>query len=293
MKILLPVFVIVSFFVSVFISGCTQTSSESGAYTLKGVVLDTTVTPSSVIQGALVTMMQSGNLYSTATDSTGVFKFENLSSGDYDLSISKYNYYKYNKIVTVSSDSVTNLRVSLVPKSIYVFNNIVLDEYLSSASYSAANFLTGQRVQDLLTNKDVQLRDTVVGPDTLIYLRSAFLDNINVGKATYFSNSLATQYTKAQFDTLSKFPTIDYALNPYRDFPNTEGMDKFFNNGVKHSICAFYLIGRWQGAAYPRTFGLLYVDSVWYDASQSIRKILVDIKINTNAANEFNPNPSK
>jgi len=293
MKILLPVFIIVSFFASVFFTGCSTTSSDSGIVSLRGFVMDTTVSPNIRIQGAFVSMVQSGNTYTTTSDSTGSFVFENISSGDCDLSVSKYNYYKYNKTVTVTSDSVTLITVSLIPKSVYVFNNIILDEYFSSASYSAANFLTGLRVQDMLTDKDIQIRDTIFGVDTLIYLRSALLDNIYTGKTTYFSNSLVQTYSKAQFDTLSKFPTVDNTLNPYRDFPNQERMDKFFTYGVKGNVCAFYLLGRWLGDPTPRTYGLLYVDSVWYDASRNMRRMLVDIKINTKAANVFNPNPTK
>ena len=293
MKILLPVFFIVSFFTSVFLTGCSTTSSDYGIVSLRGIVMDTTVSPNIRIQGAYVSMVQSGNTYTTTSDSTGTFVFENISSDDCELTISKYNYYKYNKTVTLSSDSVTLITVSLIPKSVYVFNNIILDEYFSSASYSAANFLTGLRVQDMLTDKDVQIRDTVLGTDTLIYLRSAILDNINTGKTTYFSNSLTQAYSKAQFDALSKFPTSDNILNPDRDFPNHEGMDKFFNYGVKGNVCAFFLLGRWLGNPTPRTYGLLYVDSVWYDASQKMRKMLVDIKINTKAVNDFNPNPTK
>ncbi|MBI5402273.1 MAG: carboxypeptidase regulatory-like domain-containing protein [Ignavibacteriae bacterium] len=293
MKILLPVFIVFSLISSLMISGCSMTSSDTGTVTLKGVVMDTTVVPNTRIQGAVVLIVYSGTSYTTTTDSVGSFTFENISAGDWDVSVSKYNYYKYNKTITVSSDSVSIITISLLPKSVYVFNNIILDEYFSAASYSAANFLTGMRVQDLITDKDIQIRDSIVGPDTLIYLRSAFLDEINTGKATYFSNTLLPGYTKAYFDTLSKFPTIDNQLNPYRDFPNQNGIDYLLTLGSHKRICAFYLAGRWLGDPAPRTFGLMFIDSVWYDAASKIRKVLVDIKINTNAANEFNPNPSK
>jgi len=180
-----------------------------------------------------------------------------------------------------------------MPKSVYVFNNIVLEEYFSSASSSAVNLLTGLRVQETSNDKDAQIRDTIVGPDTLIYLRSAALDMINIGNPTYFSNSILRPYTKSEFDTLSKFPTIDNTLNPYRDFPFQEGMDRFFNLGRHQNVCAFYLIGRWPGSSSPRTYGLLYVDSVWFDNVAGVRKMLIDIKINTKSMNEFNPNPTK
>jgi len=270
-----------------------MTSSGEGSVSLWGTVLDTTVFPNTKIQGAYVTLTQSGTTLTTTTDSTGTFSFTEITAGDCEVSISKYNYYKFTKTYTVTSDSITVVTIPLVPKSVYVFNNIVLDEYLSSASYSAANFLTGQRVQDLQTDKDVQIRDSLVGTETLVYLRSAAMDGVNTGEETYFSNSLAQTYSKAEFDTLSKFPTIDNTLNPYRDFPFQEGMDKFFNYGVQRNVCAFYLLGRWLGDPAPRTYGLLYVDSVWYDGTQKIRKMLVHIKINTKALNEFNPNPTK
>lgn len=288
MKIFIPVLFIISISISFLTTGCYTTDSSSGNATLYGIVRDTTVIGYPKIIGATALLEQTGE--TAVSDTAGIFTFTNLSVGTYTILVTKPGYYRYTaNVEIVSEDTAKWIGVPLIYRNIYTFNNIILDEYLSTDSYSAANFLTGQRVQDNTSDKDVIFRDTLVGTETLFYIRSANMDVIVPGNETWFSRTLEQTFTKAQFDTLTKFPTADGTLSE-SDFPYHEGMDKFFNLGIQQNICAFYLKGRYQGSAY-RIYGLLYIDSVWYESN--IRKILVHIKINKMADNNFNPNSTK
>jgi hypothetical protein len=294
MKILIPVLFIISVLISLLTSGCNPSSSETGLLTLRGTVSDTNI-PGSKISGATALLEQTGQ--SAISDSSGVFTFTNLSVTTYTIVVTKPGYYRYSTNIEITSDDTLKLiKVPLIFRNIFVFNNIVMDEYFSDASYSSANFLTGQAVQDNSTDKDVLFRDTLIGTDTRLYLRSASMDVINTGRATWFTNMLGQPglpqpFTKEQFDTLTKYPSADGKLYE-SDFPYHEGIDNFLNLGGQHYICAFYLKGRYSGSGYP-TYGLLYIDSVWFDAGQNMRRILVDIKINKNGDNIFNPNYTK
>jgi hypothetical protein len=289
MKIFIPVLFIISVLISLLTSGCNPSSSDNGIITLKGIVSDTNI-PGSKISGATALLEQTGQ--SAISDSSGIFTFTNLSVSTYTILVTKPGYIRYTTNIEISSgDTLRWVNIPLIFGNIFVFNNIVMDEYFSGASYSAGNFLTGQAVQDNSIDKDVLFRDTLNGTDTQLYIRSGNMDLINTGYETWFSDILGNTFTKEQFDTLNKYPTADYTLNE-SDFPHHEGIDRYLALGGHHRICAFYLRGRKPGNVYP-TFGLLYIDSVWFDAAQNMRRILVDIKINKFGKNIFNPNITK
>jgi hypothetical protein len=289
MKIFIPFLFIISVLISFVTTGCSPTSSDSGTITLYGIVTDSTASDSKRISGATALLEQTGE--TTLSDSTGIFKFTELSSGTYTVLVTKPGYYRYTTSIEIASeDTIKWVTVPLIFRNIYTFDNIIMNEYLSGDSYSAANFFTGQRVQDNTTDKDIIFRDTLVGADTIFYIASANMDLINTGYETWFTNMLETTYSKTEFDTMTRFPTADWTLNE-SDFTHHEGIDRYLSLGDQNLICAFYLKGRYVGSTY-RIYGLMYIDSVWYDAS-NIRKILVDIKINKMGVNNFNPSSLK
>lgn len=279
MKFFLPVFFIVSMLFSILTSGCNPSSSDNGTATLKGTVLDTN-SPPRPIAGAKISLKQTND--SIRTDTAGNFTFRNLAGGVYAVEVSKPGYFTYSTTVEVIADTTTLMTIPLSFKNIYAFNNIVLD------LNNAADFRNGNSVPDNSPDKDVQFRDVVVGTDTLIYLRGGNQDLL--GHETWFSNKYIQNYTQFEFDTLSAYRTEDGYINLGRDFPNHNGLDSNINvSNYKHSIWFFYLVGRWPGAGVPRIYGTMYLDSAWYDAGLNLRRIRVDIKINTNEINSFNP----
>lgn len=286
MKIFFPVLFIMSIFISLLITGCNPSSSDNGTATLKGIVFDTTKPSLPRISGATVFLEQTNQ--TTLSDSNGLFMFTNLTSGVYSVYVSKSGFNKYSTTVLVEPDTVTWMSVPLINKNIYVFNGITMDEYFFSGSNSAADLLNGRTVSDDSPDKDIQLRDTIVGTSTLIWLKSADLP-----KGTYFSNTFPQTYTKSQFDTLSKYYTEDGYINPYRDFPNVNGMDRFLDyQNYQHNVCAFYLAGRYNGSI-PRVYGLMFIDSLWYDTGMNAIRVRIDIKINASENNDFNLSPKK
>ncbi|MCX6165725.1 MAG: carboxypeptidase regulatory-like domain-containing protein [Ignavibacteriae bacterium] len=280
MKFFLPVIFIVFILFSFLTTGCNPSSSDSGTATLKGIVVDTSIPSRPRIPYAKIFLEQTND--TTRSDSTGIFTFSNLTGGVYAVYISKPGYSNYSTTVEVIADTTTWLTTPLLFKNIYAFNNIVMD------LNNAADFRNGYSVPDNSTDKDIQFRDVVVGPDTLIYLRGGNQDLL--GHETWFSNKYIQNYTQFQFDTLSAYRTEDGYINLGRDFPNHNGLDSNINvSNYKHSVWFFYLVGRWPGPGISRIYGTMYLDSAWYDAGLNLRRIRVDIKINTNEINSFNP----
>jgi len=291
MKFILPVLFIISISISVLMNGCNSTSSsDGGTAILFGQVYDTTQTTLILISGATV-VLNEANL-TTFTNDSGIFRFDNLGSGEYTCTVSKSGYVPYTSKVVVEPDDTTTVYISMIFKNIFVYKSLILDRY------NAANLLSGLVVDDNNSrNKDIQIRDSVVGADTLIFIRSAGLDSIYGGPggySTYFSYNFAGTYTNIEFDSLAKYNTPDGFINPYRDFPVQFGVDGLINQNNTNSktVRAFYLAGRYNSIA-PRVYGLLFIDSAWYDASLGLRRIRVNAKINVKEQNMFNPNLKK
>jgi hypothetical protein len=283
-----------SIFISLFYSGCSTTSSEGSTASLKGIVFDTTNPSLPKIPGATIYLEQTNA--TTTSDTAGFFIFTSLTSGLYNVDVTKPGYNKLSTTVYVIADTVTWITAPMTFKNVYIFNGIVMDEYFSNTSSSAADFLNGRTVADNTTEKDIQIRDTIVGTDTLLWLRAANLDSPPFqGYSVFFSNVFGQTYTKAQFDTLSKYNTQDGNIYPYRDFPNVNGIDRFIDyHNYQNNVYAFSLEGRYlNNNTIPRVYGLMFIDSVWYDYGMNARRIRVDIKINTGQQNYFNFNKKK
>jgi|WetSurMetagenome_2_1015567.scaffolds.fasta_scaffold02427_6 hypothetical protein len=294
MKIHTQVLFLFLVIISLIASGCSLTGSDTGLATLIGIVKDSTsVPPQQKVIGATALVEQTGQ--TAISDASGTFTFTNLAVGAYTILVTKPGYIRYYaSFEIIEGDTLKSLNVPLIFGNVFVYDNIILDEYFSDDSYSAADFLTGISVQNNNTNKDVLFRDTLPnGVDTQVYLSSAHLDVNYPGKETWFTAMMknGTKYEKYNFDTLTKYPTTDGSLS-INDFPFREGIDRFLNLGLQKYICAFYLRGRNVSSSYP-TYGVMFIDSVWFDQGLNMRRMLVDIKINKYGNNIFNPNSTK
>jgi hypothetical protein len=279
MKFFFPVSLAVSIIFSFIAIGCNPSSSDNGKATLRGIVVDTSIPSRPIVPGARVFLEQIND--TTQSDSAGIFTFTNLTGGVYAVYVSKPGYTNFSTTVEVLADTTTLLTTPLLNKNIYAFNDIVIN------LNSAGNFRNGYSVPDDSRDKDIQLRDTVTGTGTLVYIRSADQDLINQGYQTWFSNRYVSNYTHFQFDTISEYRTIDGIRRPDNgDFPNHNGLDSLIDvNSNQHPVWFFYLKGR---NLTPRVFGVMYLDSAWYDAGLDLRVVRFDIRINANDKYDFN-----
>lgn len=282
MKLFFPVLLFILIISSFLYTGCSPTSSDSGVAILKGIVKDSNT--QGVISGATVFLDQVN--VTTTTNDAGYFAFANLSGGSYNLTVTKPGYNKFTTVVEILADDTNHwVNVPLIQKRIYSFNDIVLDiGNAGKFTYPAGS------VPDISLDKDVQIRDTLVGIDNLLYLRSADMDLINPGYQTWFSNRSYLGYTQINFDTLSEYKTEDGIQRPDdRDYPNHNGLEYFIDGNNfqnQKAVWFFYLKGR-QTPGSLKTFGAMYLDSAWFDAVNNIYKVRVDIKINMDGLYKF------
>jgi hypothetical protein len=275
MKYILPVFLASVIIITFFCPGCSPTSSDNGTAMLRGIVVDTSLPNQPKIVGATVSLDELQ--LTTTTNESGEFTFRDIAGGVYTLTVTCVGYSKYSEKVEVQSDDSTKyITVPLIFKKIYFYNDFVID--INSAgkfTYPAAV------IPNNSLDKDVQVVDTISGPDTLLYLRSADLDILNPGFQTWFSDRKYSDMTQYQFDTLSQYVTEDGLMLPEtRDFPFHNGLDRYLNyNSFQKGVWFFYLRGRGTGSR--AVYGAMYLDTLWMEGN--IRKMRVDLKINADA----------
>jgi hypothetical protein len=168
----------------------------------------------------------------------------------------------------------------MVPTYVIYFNDIHLQQFSDINSLSSVNLQEGYATNQRNTNRDIDFRDSV--------LLSADLSSVFPGYETVFSYEFPHDYTRRQFDTLSMYDVGNRPIDPYTDFPK-KSSDIFTIPLLKHPVYAFYLKGRYNGVD-PRIYGLLRIDSVYFDANY-YKHIIINVKINTKGNNWFNPNP--
>ena len=287
-KITLAVVLIISTISIIYISGCESSSSDGGTAVLKGTVRDSaTNTP---LSGVLITTNPASS--NATTDSVGNFMITGLEAGQYTLTAVRSGWYTRTLTVEVVSDDTTTANFKMYFTNIYTFNNLTVNEYFNDNSFSAVNLYLGKVIQEADgLNKDMQLRDSS-GTSHNFFFRSGDLALLSPGWETKFSYSLVNPrtaqltHTQTEFDTLSKYYGASNPINPNLDFQNnrTEYFDDNPNFGTKR-VYAFWLKGR---NYVPPTYGLFYIDSVYRSGSEF--RVVIDLKINRNGLNLFNPN---
>jgi hypothetical protein len=279
---------------SVVITGCESSSSTGGTGVIKGNIKDST--SSYPLKDVLITTVPASS--NGLTDSLGNFEITGLAEGSYVLTFKKAGYYSKTTSVLSTSDTVSLGTVRMFFVNIWVFNGLTVTEYFGNNSYSAVNLYLGQVVQETDNlNKDIQLRDSA-GSSANFYLRSADLALMLAGNQTKISNpqinprTNSYEFTKSDFDTLSRIQTISPTITE-ADFPNDRTW--YFNapvQGSDHKVYAFYLKGR---GYIPPTYGMFYINTGFRDtiAPNQPYKFTIDVKVNKNGLNEFNPNALK
>jgi len=287
-KILSPVlFLIVSVYF-MFSYGCSMTSTESGTAILKGVIYDSTTRAG--LKGVTVKVMPA-NLTTTSLDS-GVYSIPNLDGGEVIVTASATGYYGFSGKITLLSNSETKLNIPVLFTNVFVFDSLNVLSPINNTSYSSVVLDSGLLYTYDYGFKDIQLKDTVVGSDTLYCFRSGSLDIVNPGYETVFSEAFGANfnYSRTQFDTLSTYDVPGGIINPATDFPNHETASLFKFPLAKHSIFAFYLKQKFDlGVTTNRIYGLLYLDDARVAGNQILFRIAV--KINKSGNNLFVRSP--
>jgi len=288
-KILL---VLVLAFIPVYfltISGCESSSSPSdGSGVIKGTIKDTVT--SIGIQGVTVTSVPATT--TVVTDTAGNFVITGVSDGTYTLTFKKQGYFTRTGSATINLDTVI-VKLAMVFTNVYTFNNKVLSEFFDSFSLSAINLYLGDVTNETGTQYDMQLRDSS-GTSNNYFLRSGDLALRLAGFQTKFSTALLNPktgfytFTKSEFDTLSKYYTVDGNIDPSRDFPEDRIPSFNATPNMPNHVYSFWLKGR---GLVPPTYGMFYMNYSYIDTiGQDQLKLIIDLKINRGGLNLFNGN---
>ncbi|HEY5125016.1 MAG TPA: hypothetical protein VIK14_14885 [Ignavibacteria bacterium] len=173
---------------------------------------------------------------------------------------------------------------------------VVLDTNIHLATLTAAepwdvSSLSGINFYDLkleITSgplKDAQFYDSL-GERTRFQIRTGDMVKNFMGLQTKF-DWISNNYSKAQFDTLSKM-YYDHTVNPNIDFPYAN-TDYYTVPLANKPVWSFYLIGRYAGGFNQgkRVYGMFQIDSLYLD--NDTFRIRLNIKINKNETDQFNP----
>jgi len=290
-KTFLTIFTIVVLAGVILISGCQNNNiTNVGTSIIRGTVTDSL--SNSGVQDVVITTIPA-TLTGITTDANGKFTISGIGSGDYTIVAQKAGWFTKHYLVTVAEGDSVSVNFKLLFSNIFAYDNLTADEFFNDTSHSAVNLYLGKIVNELdATNKDIQLRDSV-GISERFLFRSGNLALDNPGYETVFGDPVfdGRNFTKYEFDSLSKYYTVDGQINPNRDFKNDRTMYYTISSlAGNHHVYPFYLKGRYDSnPASPRVYGLLYLNKLV--GSQLLPyKFTIDVKINRNGVNSFNLN---
>lgn len=268
------------------LTGCDDENiTNNGNSTITGIIKDS-VTNEGIKDVSITTVPVS---YSgIVTDADGRYTITGIAADDYVITAKKPGWFTATYYITVAENETVYADFKMLYSNIFAFDNLTAFEFFNDNSMSAVNLYLGNIVAEFdATNKDIQLRDSV-GESERFLFRSGDLALDNPGYETVFGDQVfnGRNFTKYEFDTLSKYYTVDGHINPSRDFPNDRTV-YYFPNAIagNHHVYPFYLKGRYNSnPGNPRVYGLLYINRLFQD---SVYKFTVDVKINRNGQNSF------
>ena len=219
---------------------------------------------------------------------TAKYTLSGIGAGDYTVVAKKPGWFTKNYLLTVAENDSARADFRILFSNIFAYDNLTVSEFFNDNSYSAVNLYLGKIVTELdATNKDIQLRDSV-GMSERFLFRSGDLALDNPGYETVLGDPVFSgrNFTKLEFDTLSKYYTVDGNIDPARDFPNDRTIYYTPSSlAGNHHVYPFYLKGRYNSnPGNPRVYGLLYLNNLVQGA---VYKFTIDVKINRNAQNSF------
>ena len=185
---------------------------------------------------------------------------------------------------TSSPDTLT--ADTTIDSNVLEFYNRVIHEYFDDFSQSAMNLLTGVVVNELNTDKDIQMRDSS-GMRVNYFLRSGDLAIRIPGKETDFGQFIAyDNVSLSEFDTLSKITNLGTTLTPsdfYRTSTEEYSNPKYIKAGfTQNTVYSFYLK---EKSPVTPIYGMIRLRSAYIQGNEF--NLAVDVKINTAGQNQF------
>jgi len=225
------------------------------------------------------------------TDTNGYFLISDIqmptSAVNLHVIASKQGYVVDTFQVIIYSNDTANISFAMVPTNgIFTTDGLILNQYTSATSLSGVNMYDMIVEQDMTYDVDIKFRNNA----NIVYLKTAYETSTNSGLATKFSPFLGS-FTKHEFDTLASYYGASNPISPTVDFPY-DNTSILLTDSVKNNVYAFYLKGRYS-PGYTRVYGLVHIDSAWFDAPSNSYKIMIDAKINKNEQNYFIPGSLK
>jgi hypothetical protein len=198
--------------------------------------------------------------------------------------------------ISLSLFSSCNSNEVIIPPPVVVDSNIHIAT-LTANEPNDVNSLSGINFYDLKLEvtssifKDAQFYDSL-GERTRFEIRGGDLVKSYMGFQTKF-DFLYNNMPKSSYDTLSKM-YYDHTVNPNTDFPfaNTDYYTVPLTN---KPVWSFYLKGKFDGGYNQgkRVYGMFQIDSLYSNTTLDTFKIRLNIKINKNETDQFNPTHSK
>jgi hypothetical protein len=225
------------------------------------------------------------------TDTTGRFFITVRSastSTNMDIVCSKtgYSTFKWRIVVPAGDTLKINIPLTLLNNAVFIRSDIIVSEYRNANSNSGLNLYDLATAHDNGPYNDAVLRDSS-GSRTNFRFISGEIYPSNIWK-TRFSPLLGL-FSQYDFDTLSRYDVGNRQIDPDIDFPynSTDVFDIGLNAGVTF---AYYLKGRYDYVVgSKRVYGLIRIDSVWYDNLSAEYKVMIDLKVNRAEQNNFVP----
>ena len=232
--------------------------------------------------------------FTAITDSNGFFYIGPIgvptSAGNFYGTCTKEGYDSVNFFcILYAGDTTKRVNFAMynrITNSVFIANDLVVSEFKTPRSLSTLNLYHLYVTDDSIWyNFDAILLDSANTRSNFTFHAGGYAQP-TTGWDARFTNILGF-YSQYDFDTLSRIDVGPRAINPDIDFPTQ--ITKSFNAPMNQSpVYGFFLLGRYsyyQG--YPRVYGLLRIESFYFDNGSNSYKAVVDVKINRNEQNYF------
>ncbi len=273
-----------------YIFGCNNQQASYEDTAIGGTVIDSSSKKPIAGVSVSLDMLKS----SVLTDSNGFYYISNIhvptSAGNFNITFSKPGYNTVTAFsVLYAGDTTKRLNLAMyspTTSSVFIANDLVVSEYVNKWSNGILNlyhlFVTNDSIW---YDNDAVLLDSAGSNSNFAFYAGGYAQPVS-GWNTRFTNLLG-YYSQYEFDTLSRINVGPRSIDPASDFPTQ--MTLTFNAPLTQSpVYGFYLVGRYNYAVgYPRVYGLLRIESFYFDNAANTFKAVVDVKINRNEQNYF------
>jgi hypothetical protein len=274
----------------VYILGCGNQQASYQDTGVGGIIIDSSTRKG--LPGVSVQLDMAKT--STVTDSNGFYYIGNIpvpsSAGNYYITFSKYGYNTIRSFAILyagdTTKRVNNTMYSQSFNSVFIANNLVVTKYENQWSLGILNLYSLFVTNDSIwTEIDAVLLDSA-GTNSNFKFKAGSYALPNTGWETKFTPLLG-YYSQYEFDTLSRIDVGGRPINPDTDFP-AQSTGAFNTPLSQYPVYGFYLLGRYNNdPGNPRVYGLLRIDSFYFDNVSNSYKAVVDVKINRKEQNYF------